>query len=187
MSSATIASTSPRSTASANRAASSRSRRESGSDARSRPPAGSAARARFSALVTESSVVSSMSATSAARNPRTSRRTSTARCRGGSDCTAAMNASEIDSVASYRASGTYTTMRQLGGAFGVAILGAVFAAADGYGSGQQVSDGYRPAVAVAAGLALVATVAGLALPRVRRPATLAAPGPVAAAASPPSR
>ena len=57
-------------------------------------------RARCSALVTDASVSSSISATSAARKPSTSRRTSTARWRGGRRCSATMNASPIASRAS---------------------------------------------------------------------------------------
>jgi EmrB/QacA subfamily drug resistance transporter len=63
-----------------------------------------------------------------------------------------------------RASGTYSTVRQLGGAFGVAILGAVFATGGGYGSARDFSAGFVPALGVAAALAFAAAVAGLALP-----------------------
>jgi EmrB/QacA subfamily drug resistance transporter len=63
------------------------------------------------------------------------------------------------------ASGAYSTMRQLGGAFGVAVLGAVFAATGGYGSAAAFSDGYRAAIGVCAGLALAGTAVGLALRR----------------------
>ena len=63
------------------------------------------ARARCSALFTEASLLSSMSATSAARKPSTSLSTSTARCRGGRCWTAVTKASAIASLASYRASG----------------------------------------------------------------------------------
>jgi EmrB/QacA subfamily drug resistance transporter len=62
------------------------------------------------------------------------------------------------------ASGAYSTMRQLGGAFGVAVLGAVFAAAGDYGSAAGFSDGYRAAIGMCAGLAGVAAAAGLGLP-----------------------
>ena len=61
--------------------------------------------ARCSALFTEASLLSSMSATSDDRNPSTSLSTSTARCRGGRCCTAVTKASAIASLASYRASG----------------------------------------------------------------------------------
>jgi hypothetical protein len=43
-----------------------------------------------------------MSAASLARNPSTSRKISTARCRGGSSYSAVTKATEIASVASYR-------------------------------------------------------------------------------------
>jgi len=55
-------------------------------------------------------------------------------------------------------------MRQLGGAFGVAILAAVFAAAGGYTSAAAFSAGFAPAIAAAAGLALAGALAALALP-----------------------
>jgi EmrB/QacA subfamily drug resistance transporter len=64
-----------------------------------------------------------------------------------------------------KASGAFSTLRQLGGAFGIAIGGAVFAASGGYGSPALFVDGYAPALAVAAVLAVGATVAALTLPR----------------------
>src|SRR3954451_19044041 len=64
-----------------------------------------------------------------------------------------------------KASGTYNTMRQLGGAFGVAIGVAVFAGSGSYASPQAFTDGLGPAIGVCAGLALVGAVAALALPR----------------------
>jgi hypothetical protein len=67
-----------------------------------------------------------------------------------------------------KASGTFSTMRQLGGAFGVAIGVAVFAAAGSYASPRSFSDGFVPAMGVAAGLALAGFVAALVLPRRRR-------------------
>ena len=63
-----------------------------------------------------------------------------------------------------KASGVFSTMRQLGGAFGVAILAAVFASAGSYASADAFSDGFAPALAAAAGLALAAGLAALALP-----------------------
>jgi EmrB/QacA subfamily drug resistance transporter len=76
-----------------------------------------------------------------------------------------------------RASATFSALRQLGGAFGVAVLVAVFAGRGGYDSAQAFSDGFGPAVGVAAALSLAGAVAGLALPRRPRPA--AAPAAVA--------
>ncbi|MGI5243769.1 DHA2 family efflux MFS transporter permease subunit [Dactylosporangium sp. CA-139066] len=73
-----------------------------------------------------------------------------------------------------KAGGTFSTLRQLGGAFGVAVLGAVFAAAGGSFDG-----GFRAAMLVAAALALVASAAAvLTRPGRPRPEPLvpAAPG-----------
>jgi MFS family permease len=67
-----------------------------------------------------------------------------------------------------KASGAFTTMRQLGGAFGVAILAAVFGAAGGYASPAAFSSGYAAAMATGAGLALAGAAVALAL--ARRPA-----------------
>ena len=53
------------------------------------------------------------------------------------------------------ASAAFTTMRQLGGAFGVAVLGAAFAATGSYATPAAFSHGFTTAFAVAAGLALV--------------------------------
>jgi MFS family permease len=74
-----------------------------------------------------------------------------------------------------KASGVFSTMRQLGGAFGVAILAAVFAAAGSYASPAAFSNGFAPANYAAAGLALAAALAALAL------ASRPSPAPAAAA------
>jgi hypothetical protein len=63
-----------------------------------------------------------------------------------------------------KASGAFSTMRQLGGAFGVAILAAVFGVAGSYASAAAFSAGFSPAAATAAGLALAGALAALALP-----------------------
>jgi EmrB/QacA subfamily drug resistance transporter len=63
-----------------------------------------------------------------------------------------------------KASGTFSTLRQLGGAFGVATLGAVFAATGGYRSAEAFGNGYVAVLAVAAALGFAATLAGLVLP-----------------------
>jgi EmrB/QacA subfamily drug resistance transporter len=81
-----------------------------------------------------------------------------------------------------KASGTLTTVRQLGGVFGVAVLAAVFAAAGGYGSPQAFSDGFTAATGAAAALALAGALAGLALPgRQRRSAATRMPTATSAA------
>lgn len=62
------------------------------------------------------------------------------------------------------ASGAFTTMRQLGGAFGVAILAAAFSSSGTYASATTFSAGYQPAMAVAAGLALLGAIIATLLP-----------------------
>jgi EmrB/QacA subfamily drug resistance transporter len=63
-----------------------------------------------------------------------------------------------------KASGTFSTTRQLGGAFGVAVLVAVFAGTGGYASAQAFSDGFAAATGACAGMSLIGAAAGLALP-----------------------
>jgi EmrB/QacA subfamily drug resistance transporter len=65
------------------------------------------------------------------------------------------------------ASGAFSTMRQLGGAFGVAIVGAAFAATGSYASPAAFSRGFTTAFSVAAGLALAGAAAGTVLPGLR--------------------
>ena len=55
-------------------------------------------------------------------------------------------------------------MRQLGGAFGVAIAGAAFAAAGGYPTASAFSDGATAAFAVAAVIALAGAAVAALLP-----------------------
>jgi EmrB/QacA subfamily drug resistance transporter len=69
-----------------------------------------------------------------------------------------------------KAAGANSTMRQLGGVFGIAILVAVFTAAGSYASAQAFSDGFAEAIGVSAGLSLLGAVAGAALPARRRAA-----------------
>lgn len=77
------------------------------------------------------------------------------------------------------ASGAFTTMRQLGGAFGVAVLGAAFAATGSYASPSTFSHGFTTAFAAAAGLALAGAAAGTILPPLRgRASPATSPEPV---------
>jgi EmrB/QacA subfamily drug resistance transporter len=63
------------------------------------------------------------------------------------------------------ASGTFNTVRQLGGVFGIAISTAVFAARGGLDAAKSFSDGFTAAITTAAALALTGAVIGLLLPR----------------------
>jgi EmrB/QacA subfamily drug resistance transporter len=62
------------------------------------------------------------------------------------------------------AAGVFNTCRQLGGTFGIAILAAVFAGSGSYASPSAFSDGFTPAIAVAAGLSFAAAIVGLRTP-----------------------
>ena len=70
-----------------------------------------------------------------------------------------------------QASGAAVAFRELGGVLGVAVLASVFSAHGGTGSADAFLSGARPALAVAAGVALAASAASLAL-RARVPAPL---------------
>ena len=69
------------------------------------------------------------------------------------------------------ASGLFTTLRQLGGAFGVAAATAAFTSAGSYGSPASVATGYDGAMYLAAliGALGVFTALGVQAPRQRRP------------------
>jgi EmrB/QacA subfamily drug resistance transporter len=80
------------------------------------------------------------------------------------------------------ASGTFNTVRQLGGAFGIAITSAVFTAGGGLGSAAAFSDGFTSAIATAAALSFAGAVIGLLLPpRAARTTGHAVPVPAAQA------
>jgi EmrB/QacA subfamily drug resistance transporter len=88
---------------------------------------------------------------------------------------AAVNA--VPASALGKAAGANSTLRELGGVFGIAIAVAVFAGAGGYASAQAFSDGFVPAIGVAAGLSLAGALAGLSVPARER---ILAPLPEAA-------
>jgi len=77
-----------------------------------------------------------------------------------------------------RASGAYSMMRQLGGAFGVAILGAAFSAAGSYASPGAFSDAFSAAFGAAAGMALAGATVGAILPARGRRVPATAPAKV---------
>jgi hypothetical protein len=64
-----------------------------------------------------------------------------------------------------KASGAFSAVRQLGGALGVAVLGAAFAATGSYASPSAFSSEFVTASGVAAGLALAGSALGTILPR----------------------
>jgi predicted MFS family arabinose efflux permease len=87
------------------------------------------------------------------------------------------------------ASGANNAIRELGGVFGIAVLGAVFSARGGYTSGASFVAGLSPAVWVGAAAVAAAAAAALALPRLRKTAAVTgavepAAEPVAATAQP---
>jgi hypothetical protein len=63
-----------------------------------------------------------------------------------------------------KASGTYSTMRLVGGAFGIAIAGAAFAATGSYLTREAFSDGFATAYAAAAAMSLAGVLAAVVLP-----------------------
>jgi EmrB/QacA subfamily drug resistance transporter len=73
-----------------------------------------------------------------------------------------------------KASGISNMMQRFGAVFAIAIAGSVFAAYGHLGSPAGVTDGFRPALAVAAALSLVGAAAALAIaaPRHRQAADL---------------
>src|SRR5215216_4704836 len=63
-----------------------------------------------------------------------------------------------------KAAGINSMMRELGGVFGIAVAVAVFAGAGSYASAQAFTDGFAPAIGLAAALSLAGAAAGAALP-----------------------
>lgn len=68
-----------------------------------------------------------------------------------------------------KASGTNNTVREIGGAMGIAVMTAIFTASGSYNSGQAYVDGLNPAVLVAAAVLLVGAIIALAAPRLTGP------------------
>jgi MFS family permease len=63
-----------------------------------------------------------------------------------------------------KASGALSMIRQLGGAFGIALAVAAFAHVGGHATAQAFSHGFTAAIGVAASLSLAGAVAGIWLP-----------------------
>ncbi len=83
-----------------------------------------------------------------------------------------------------KASGANTTIRELGGVFGVAVLAAVFSHVGGYDSARAFSDGTNAAVLVGAAVVGIGALAAFAMPGRARPQQVedARPEPLAEAA-----
>jgi EmrB/QacA subfamily drug resistance transporter len=81
-----------------------------------------------------------------------------------------------------RASGVNNTMQRFGGAFGIALVSAVFAGNGHLGTAASFTAGYRPAMLGAAGLSLLGALAAVAIGR-RRASVDIAPEAVSAGAS----
>jgi MFS family permease len=78
-----------------------------------------------------------------------------------------------------QASGAFSMLRQLGGVFGIAIGVAVFAQDGGFASPQAFTNGFAPAIGVAAGLALVGALSAAAMPhQIKARAVVSEPAPV---------
>jgi EmrB/QacA subfamily drug resistance transporter len=100
----------------------------------------------------------------------------------GVGVSAAMPAAQNAAIGAVRpeaigtASGVYNAMRQVGGAFGIAIASAAFAAGGSFGSPAAVSHGVRLALLVTAAIAAGGALAGVGL-RARKTAGPAASAP----------
>ncbi|MCW2796850.1 MFS transporter [Nocardioides sp.] len=70
----------------------------------------------------------------------------------------------VDPDAIGKAAGVNSTMRELGGVFGISVAVAVFAGTGGYASAQAFVDGFAPAIGVAAGFAALGAIVALGLP-----------------------
>jgi hypothetical protein len=81
------------------------------------------------------------------------------------------------------ASGTNSMLQRFGAVFGVAIASAVFSAYGRIGTAATFTDGFRPAVMVAAVLALLGALAGFAVGTRASAEPAAEAGPVSQAAA----
>jgi EmrB/QacA subfamily drug resistance transporter len=85
--------------------------------------------------------------------------------------TAAAALGAVAPVDTGKASGTNSTLQRFGGAFGVAIVTAVFTAHGHLGTAAGYDAGFRPALAAAAALSLGGVLAALLIPARRRVAS----------------
>jgi hypothetical protein len=95
---------------------------------------------------------------------------------GSRTFSAANAATFLQSGSIFTASGVNNTMGRFGGAFGVAIVTAVFTAHGSLASTAGVVAGYRPALSVSAVLSLAGSAAAVAIGRRRAVPRAASPG-----------
>jgi hypothetical protein len=81
---------------------------------------------------------------------------------------AALNA--VDPPTLGTASAILNTLRQFGAVSGIAIATAIFNSSGSLAGPAEVTSGYRPALAAAAGFSVTGAVAAMAARRARRPA-----------------
>jgi len=79
-----------------------------------------------------------------------------------------------------KAAGVMNTMQQFGAVFGIAVATTVFNAHGSLASAAAITSGYRPALAVAAGLSVLGAAAALGLRRAARPGAPTPNQPLAA-------
>jgi MFS family permease len=110
----------------------------------------------------------------------------------GVGVSAAMPAAQNAAIGAVRreaigtASGVYNAMRQVGGAFGVAIASAVFAAAGSFATPAAISHGVRMALLVTAAISAVGALAGTGLRAARAAGLPASTPPITASAATPA-
>jgi hypothetical protein len=110
----------------------------------------------------------------------------------GVGVSAAMPAAQNAAIGAVRkeaigtASGVYNAMRQVGGAFGVAIASAVFAVAGGFASPAAVSHGVRMALLVTAAISAAGALTGAGLRTARAAGPPASAPGITAETAPPA-
>ncbi|MHC5902770.1 MFS transporter [Streptomyces sp. S6] len=83
--------------------------------------------------------------------------------------TAAVVLGSVEKEFAGKASGANSTVREVGGALGIAVLGTVFVAYGDTGSARGFVDGLRPAVWVGVAVVFAGAVCALGIPRNRKP------------------
>ncbi len=90
-------------------------------------------------------------------------------------CVSAAGLNAVSPESLGKAAGVMNTMQQFGAVFGIAIVTTVFNAKGSLASAATITSGYRPALAVSAGLSVLGAATALAIRRTAR-AGIAGPG-----------